>query len=270
MKKTGYAILLMIGMIFCADAQEILNKPIVPDHYVMFKKILWRRMNLTERQNRPFFSKNAEITRLLFEAVEKGLIKAYRSDSCLNPMTDEEWELQTSVLKKIDRLEDPEDPFSAIVQIDSAVKIPGEAFSVVEIQEDMIFDRNRSRVYYYIQSLGATIPKTRTTTDLYDIRFDGQKKVYFKYEEAIELFRTTFADRAIWYNDQNKAMSMNLSDAFELRMFRAPIVKVSNNENVTLRKKHEREIGNDPLKAVVIQQQYEYDLMERESELWEY
>lgn len=30
------------------------------------------------------------------------------------------------------------------------------------------------------------------------------------------------------------------------------------------------EIGKDPMKAIVIQQQYEYDLMEYEAELWEY
>ena len=39
---------------------------------------------------------------------------------------------------------------------------------------------------------------------------------------------------AIWYNNQNQAQHRNFGDALELRLFNAPIVKVSNAENLDI------------------------------------
>ena len=63
---------------------------------------------------------------------------------------------------------------------------------------------------------------------------------------------------------------MNMSDAFELRLFSAPIIKISNAQDEDIRQLYADEMASDPMKAVIIQQKYEYDLMEYESELWEY
>ena len=81
----------------------------------------------------------------------------------------------------------------------------------------------------------------------------------------MNLFRGPFADRAIWYNNQNQAQHRNYGDAFELRLFSAPITKMSNAQNLDI-----RQMTSDPYEAVMLQQKMEYDLMEYESELWEY
>src|SRR6478735_5949373 len=48
---------------------------------IMYKKTLIRAIDLREKQNKPLFSKNKEITKLLLEAVERGDLKPYASDS---------------------------------------------------------------------------------------------------------------------------------------------------------------------------------------------
>ena len=90
MKRLGYVIVFCLSL-SAAHAQEELAplvKPEVSETQVMFKKSVWRRMHLKEKQNRPFFSKNGEIPTLLIEAVDEGLLTPYRSDSCINFMPD--------------------------------------------------------------------------------------------------------------------------------------------------------------------------------------
>ena len=92
MKKICYAIVILtLFLAHGVSAQESaipIIKPEVEKSQVMFKRTVWRRIDLKEKQNRPFFSRNGEIPRLLMDAVDAGLIKPYMSDSCLNVMAD--------------------------------------------------------------------------------------------------------------------------------------------------------------------------------------
>jgi len=71
-------------------AAEII-KPEVADNYIMFKKTLIRRLNLTEKQNKPFNAKNSELSALIIQGAKEGLLQPYMSDSCLRPMPDDEF-----------------------------------------------------------------------------------------------------------------------------------------------------------------------------------
>lgn len=266
-----------------AYAQEYVPivKPEVQKEYVMFKKEVTRRMDLTETQNLPFYSKNGEITSLIIEAVNAGLLKPYNSDSCINIMPDDIFQDRIRIKNQSsgfggggfgggfssgfgnEENQQQED------QGPTYTNIPPELFSVLYIKEDVIFDRNRSRMYYYIRSISIALPGGAETAQWNEA---GYEKVIasFKYEDLVNLFRGPFADRAIWFNNQNQAQHVNFGDAFELRLFRAPIIKISNAENADIRQKYADLVAKDPLNAVMIQQQYEYDLMEYESELWEY
>lgn len=257
-------------------AQEIqapIIKAIVPEYHMMFKKTVWRRLDLQERQNRAFSAINQEIPRLLFEAVEEGLIKPYMSDSCVNLMPDSIFIDNTSIERQAggfggggfdsgfgggfgdEPAQEAEEP-----EYD---KIPPEVFDILYLKEDLIFDRNRSRMYWYIQSVSVAIPADAGAT-WNEAGFE-KKVAHFKYEDVINLFRGPYADRALWYNNQNDAAHRNYGDALELRLFSAPIVKVSNAQDLDI-----RQMTSDPYEAVMLQQKHEYDLMEYESELWEY
>lgn len=261
--------------------QEIPNliKPEVPESYTLFKKTVWRRMDLQEKQNTPFNSSNGEISKLIIEAVNEGLLRPYRSDSCINFLPDIQFQSNISVEAADNpfvgggfggfdtpgedtQAEEPEDDGP---RLDA---IPPELFSIIYIKEDVVFDRNRSRMLTYMKSLSLYLPQSVGT----DWNPGGFEKPvgHFKYSEILDLFKGPYADKAIWYNVQNQAQHLNFADAFELRMFSAPIIKISNAQNLDIRQEYQDEIAKDPMTKLIIQQKYEYDLMEYEAELWEY
>ena len=53
----------------------------VHESYLMWKKTLWRRVDLKEKQNKPFFARNREISKIIIDAVERGVLIPYSSDS---------------------------------------------------------------------------------------------------------------------------------------------------------------------------------------------
>lgn len=286
MKKLGYVIVFALAVSFGYAQEELapLVKPEVQEAQVMFKKTVWRRMDMKEKQNRPFFSLNGEVSRLLIEAVDEGLLTPYRSDSCINFMPDIIFVSNVSV----EREQNPFvgggfnsggfDSFGDDSSADAATEeqadetrqeaIPENLFSVLYLKEDVIFDRNRSRMYNYIRSISIALP--RDAGSLYNPAGFERKVAHFRYDDVVALFRGPYADRAKYYNRQNSGKHMNMSDAFELRLFNAPIVKISNPQDLDIRQLYSDQMAEDPMSVIVIQQKYEYDLMEYESELWEY
>jgi len=287
MKKLGYVVVFSLSLSFGFAQEELapLVKPEVDESQVMFKKTIWRRMHLKEKQNLPFFSLNGEISRLLIQAVDEGLLTPYRSDSCINFMPDIIFVSNISVEREqnpfvgggfnsggFDSFGDEGSADDAAVE-DSGEQarqeaIPEDLFSVLHIKEDVIFDRNRSRMYNYIRSLSIALP--RDAGSEYNPAGFERKVAHFRYDDVVALFRGPYADKAVYYNLQNPGKHLNMSDAFELRLFNAPIVKISNPQDLDIRQQYSDELASDPLKVIVIQQKYEYDLMEYESELWEY
>lgn len=286
MKNLGYVIVFALAVSVGYAQEELapLVKPEVDETQVMFRKTVWRRMDLKEKQNRPFFSLNGEISRLLIEAVDEGLLTPYRSDSCINFMPDIIFVSNVSVEREQNPFvgggfnsggfdsfgDDSADDAAAEEDSDAPRQeaIPGEYFSVLYLREDVIFDRNRSRMYNYIRSLSLYLP--RDAGSLYNPAGFEKPIAHFRYDDVVALFRGPYADRAIYYNRQNVGKHMNMSDAFELRLFNAPITKISNPQDLDIRQLYSDEMARDPMSVIVIQQKYEYDLMEYESELWEY
>ncbi|NQZ76543.1 MAG: gliding motility protein GldN [Ekhidna sp.] len=251
----------------------------------MFKKSVWRRLNLKEKQNKPFFSLNGEISKLLVEAVDEGLLTPYRSDSCINFMPDIIFTSNISVEREqnpfvggggfssggFDSFGDGDDSEAVEETTDEAPRqeeIPADLFSVLYLKEDVIFDRNRSRMYTYIRTISLALPREAGST--YNPAGFEKTVAHFRYDDVVALFRGPYAEKSIYYNNQNPGAHMNMSDAFELRLFSAPIIKISNAQDEDIRQLYADEMASDPMKAVIIQQKYEYDLMEYESELWEY
>lgn len=287
MKKLGYVIVFGLSLSFGYAQEELapLVKPEVDETQVMFKKTVWRRMDMKEKQNRPFFSLNGEVSRLLINAVDEGLLTPYRSDSCINFMPDIIFISNISVEREqnpfvgggfnsggFDSFGDDSsaDNASGEKQNEEARQeaIPENEFSVLYIKEDVIFDRNRSRMYNYIRSLSIALP--RSAGSLWNPAGFEKKVAHFRYDDVVALFRGPYADKAKYYNNNNPGQHINMSDAFELRLFNAPIIKVSNAQDLDIRQLYADDMARDPLSVIVIQQKYEYDLMEYESELWEY
>ncbi|RYU95156.1 type IX secretion system ring protein PorN/GldN [Emticicia agri] len=264
----------------------------INDSNVMYKTTLWRKIDLREKQNQPLFAKGAEITKHLMEAVKAGLLDAYTNDSLTTKLTLEQFSERLQMKEEGGGLsqEEKDAGFGAETpagggsddgwggggdKATTATDTTGAGFSTptaiassateyfpsqlttLELKEDWIFDKQRSRQYFDIQSLGIVIPAAQTT-----LGFD-RPVAYFRYKDLERYFRSN--PKCIWYNAANVAQHKNLADAFELRLFHGRITKKSNASDRDL-----DDIYKSAREGMLKSEQLEHELMEFEHNLWEY
>jgi len=234
---------------------------------IMWKKTLLRAMDLREKQNTPLFSRNKEITKLILEAVAKGEITPYANDSLERKLTIDEFNENITVPAEGPVLTEEEKQI-ALSNGDSSVLVQGgpESFMPrdlyqLQITEDLIFDKQRSRLYYDILAITILIPadlKKNTRAIEFTV-------ASFSYKELVEkLFKDN--PKAIWFNVQNDQQHKNLADAFDLRLFSSYIIKVSNPNDARL----EDIYGGDQQKGIMASQWAAMELLEFEHHLWEF
>ena len=245
----------------------------------MWKKTLWRRVDLKEKQNKPFFARNREISKIIIEAVERGVLIPYNSDSVndSNVMSREEFiENIQQVDDEIEEedafgfdLDDPfagfeeDDPFAEEVEevVAGPIFIPKREFSIFEIKEDLYFDRIHSRIYFDIQAITMYLPGD----SFYNPAGFEKPIASFRFIDLYNLFKSMPRD-AIWYNENNIAQHKNLGDAFLLRLFKGIIVKIANADDIRVSELYARSRKEGIMASFKVEQ----DLMEWEANLWEY
>ncbi|CAH0996318.1 hypothetical protein EMA8858_02449 [Emticicia aquatica] len=289
LQSMAFGISLIISQF--AVAQEKSNNYLNPlslrpihEENVMYKTTLWRRIDLKEKQNQPLFSKGSEITRHLLDAVKAGLLEAYADDSLNTKLTLDQFNERLMLKSEGGGLsqEEKEAGFSsggddgwggdsggakkttttgtdaaATADAGGGVEIFPTQLTTLELKEDWIFDKQRSRQYFDILTLKLIIPADQTT-----LGFDRTICV-FKYKELERYFRSNA--KCIWYNAANVAQHKNLADAFELRLFHGKIIKKSNALDNFL-----DDIYKSPREGMLKSEQLEHELMEFEHNLWEY
>lgn len=279
MKKLSYALVLgtfLTILSVSAFAQEPQTapaiKPKVVKSQVLYKKTIWRRMDLNERQNKPFFSTNGEITDVIIEAARKGLIFPYENDSCLSRLSMKTFEERIQIEDEESDPsgggggDDPDDIFNQLTPQNGGDSegpqwIPPAEFDVLELKEQLFFDRLRSRMYFEIEAVTLYLP----ASSQYNYGGFNKQIASFKFSELEKLFREVMPERSIWYNNQNQAQHRNFADAFTLRLFSAPIVKICNDNDQSI-----REIYGQGKKGVIAAQKLEHELVDFENQLWEY
>jgi hypothetical protein len=257
---------------------------------VMYKLTLWRRLDLNEKANQPLFAKGSEITKHIIDGVKAGVLEPYDNDSVSTKITLEEFTRRLT--KKFEggglSKEEIEAGFgnessseddgwggggssTETTSQNAGTSVPAKNtnanldgyelfandFYIIEIKEDWIFDKKRSRQYFDIQTITVKIPA--------DLSSDGLEKelASFKYKELESFFRLN--PNCIWYNSANTSQHKNLADAFELRLFTGRIIKKSNPLN-----KYLDQIYKSPNEGLRESQKLEYKLLEWENNLWEY
>jgi hypothetical protein len=285
--------------------------PIDPQN-VLYRITNWRRMDLKEKINQPFFSKNTEITKFLMDGVKSGVLTAYTNDSVNtvlslegfsknllmedtggNGLSEEEkaagfsdaagtddgwgspkpssttpkgttkpaagvddgWGTPTKTTATTGTKGTPATPAAAPAS--SGVEYFSRDLTILEIKEDYIFDKQRSRAYNSIQTITIIIPAEKT------VRGFDVPVASFRYKDLDQYFRSN--PKCIWYNFKNTAQHKNMADAFDLRLFNARIIKQSNPGDSFLVDLYKGEKAG--LRA---SEQLEYKLMEFEHNLWEY
>lgn len=248
-------------------------RPVRQDQ-IMFKKSLWLRLDLRQKVNTGMYADGNEITRLLIDAVKSDVIKPYRNDSLATRMSKEEFldRLSVPVVEEDDAFaaqqdfdqteedawgdalgEDQED-FEEVGPIEY---LPRQLY-IVEIKEDLIFDKHESRMKHDIQAVTIIIPAEQTRKGL-DVVLGS-----FSYKELVD---KVFTDnpQAIWYNSQNQAKHLNLAHAFDSRLFHGQLVKYENPKNNMI-----VDLYEGGKRALAESQRIVHSLVEYEALLWEY
>ena len=251
----------------------------VHESYLMWKRTLWRRVDLKEKQNKPFFAMNRELSKIIISAVERGVLIPYRSDSVndASVMSREDFliNIQQENLDAEDDFDDggfEDDPFAAAIEDDpfaadeeevetGPIFIPNREFSIFEIKEDLYFDRIHSRIYFDIQSISMYLPGD----SFYNLTGVEKPVASFRFIDLYNLFKS-MPKEAIWFNDSNIAQHKNLGDAFLLRLFKGIIVKIANADDVRVSELYAKSRKDGIMASFKVEQ----DLMEWEANLWEY
>lgn len=248
---------------------------------IMFKKTIWYRLDLKEKQNAPFASKNNELTKVIIDAVKAGVLRPFKNDSLTTRMTLQEFLENLKIPGQEDAGDDlfggggddwgggwgGDDAWGSDgggaesgkkAEAVSNELFPKEIYQL-DVKEDLIFDRKRSRVYHDIQSITLIFPAERNPA--------GYEKqiATFMYKELVD---NVFSDNpnAVWYNNQNPGENRNFADAFDLRLFAKRIWKYSNSRDMSIEDMFN---GNAEL-ALFKSLEYEHKLLDQEAELWSY
>lgn len=236
---------------------------------IMYKKTILRALDLREKQNQPIFSRNKEITRLLIEATRRGEVTPYATDSLKEGriLTLSEFDEVMRIPTSLDTMAlydmyGPEWKTNPEVapMLASQFYFPQDLYQM-QIKEDLIFDKQRSRMYFDIHSITMLIPADHPQ----NVKGIEIPVASFEYKELAE---NVFKDNpnAIWYNPKNEQEHRNLADAFELRLFSSYIIRVSNPMNAYLVDIY----GGDQQKGILASQWAAFELLEYEHNLWEF
>ena len=263
-------LLLSIGS-FAQIQTEVYNKhsvrPIKKDDQ-MFKRSIWWRIDLRQKINVGFFAENNEITRLIVNAVKKGVIKPFRDDSLNKRLPLQEFleRLQLPIVDEIEELDNFDDDDlweeegnkKMIDHVDDPEEYLPRQLFVLELKEDRIFDKRRSRMYHDILAITIIIPGSQTLNGL------NMVLASFSYKELVnDLFKNN--PNAIWYNRQNAAEHRNLEHAFDLRLFNGLLVKFENPKDRTI-----TDIYGAGRKGLIKSEQTLHKMIEEEALLWSY
>lgn len=162
------------------------------------------------------------------------------------------------------------------IRVENIRKATGEPFApgtlkTLEIEEDLIFDRNHSTSKWDIQTV--TIVATRDI--LGDDAITDLKVVRVRYKDLARYLRKVYAEsdqeRGFWFNASNPGKrEISYADAFDLRLFNSWIIKYANTGGRDF-----QAILGDPsdkgrLSILELSQEFKRKLLEYQHNLWEY
>jgi gliding motility associated protien GldN len=262
----------------------------IPAYEQLFRFRVWRKVDLAEKQNKGFFAKEQEISKLIIDMLKSGAVTSYINDSLKTVQPKAEF--LAKLTKQEAAVYDPWNP-SEYYGPDTRISFNGNSYesisnnngknpetspndwrripnpkaseylggeiTLMSLLEDVIFDKRRSRLYYDIQGIGLSVQTEQK----------GEVNLgWFKYKDLEKIFRNN-PERAIWINRQNSAEHKNFADAFLLRLFKGTIEKVENPENLDIQQTYAAN-GRPYMEAVWAMEWLEMTMMEKEHNLWEY
>ena len=262
------------------DGYDSLSIRKVHDSDKMWRRTIWLRVDMREKINKPFFSTNREISRIIIDAVERGDLvpywpdsTGYEYDSAVNIMTGDDFRYQfrdfsqeqVQCFTDENGCNDSGCPGEAFFEPCAEATIDyldAKEYSVFRLREQWYFDKKHSRYYFDTQVVTMIFPGySERNMDGADIPIAS-----FRFKELHNVFKNIVPNDAIWFNEYNSAQHKNMADAFLLRLFSGRITKFSNIENKNVLEFYD--VGGPD--GLMKSQEFLRKLMEWEANLWEY
>ena len=265
---------------------------------IQYRAQIWRRMDLNEKINQPFFAENNQISKFLIDGVKAGVLIPYSNDSLNTKLSLEQFLDRLKLKGKLEnggltaeeiaagfggdakpaaapatgggaddgwgtkKAETSKAEKPAADDFDKGPIVAGVEYyipkqlSILEIKEDAIIDRKRSRLYFDIQAITLKIPASQSDAGLEDI------VASFRFKDVYKFFKSN--PNCIWFNSTNEMQHRNMADAFDLRFFSARIIKKGNAANKDIFDQF-----GDGKEALKKSQKLEQQLQDKEAEMWE-
>jgi gliding motility associated protien GldN len=276
----GVAMTLSLGAFAQEQSTTAASNPSarpIPESDMMYRKTVWRTIDLREKQNKPFFADGRQITKVIIDAVQRGELPIYKNDSLTTTLTQQEFTSNMTMVNEGGELSAEEKAMGFDAPAagsddwgggggDAAAAATGPELYFakdlyqLEMKEDAIFDKKRSRMYHDIKSLTLVVPASLKS----NVKGRDIPVGTFKYSDLVKVFRD-HPNEALWYNPRNDAQHKNLADAFDLRLFSSFITKISNPDNSSL-----EDIYGGPMQGILAAQTAAEQMIEYEYNLWSF
>lgn len=226
---------------------------------IAFKRRVWKRIDVKEKQNMAFIYKGDEYTgggafiEILLDAVKRGKIRAFNDATFTRVLSD------TEVFSRLssERQVITNDPITGEETIMTTRNdFNPDDVAMYEIQEDWIFDRNVGRLLPRLRSVTAFRAVVDPDTDLFR-GWDPLLTIY--YPEAREVLSQYEV-----YNPQNDVHRMSWTDYLDRMMYNGYVTKTSRN-NPT----NGNNLGQPGFESLINGQKEMRDIIQKEMDMWE-
>lgn len=241
---------------------KIQNWQTVREADVMWKKRVWREIDIREKQNMAFRYPGDDYTgggffiEIILDAVKKGKIKAYSNmdDRFTTALSKDQ--IMELLIGKPDTVmvENPETG-EMIMKISSREFNP-DVVTKYRIKEDWVFDRNLGRMV--VRIIGVAPIQDRLNDDG---TFRASQAVFWLYYPEM---REMLAQYEV-FNPENDVARITWEEYFEGRNFSSKIIKTSNPFNASF-----RERGMSNMEALYEGQKSTDMLFNKEHDMWVY
>lgn len=214
----------------------------------MFRISVWRRIDLREKYNLPFYGSGDTKT----DGIIGNIYKAVVEENALEIFADEDFTQPMSISE---------------FQNNFWIAANGDSIFVknlyyLDFMEEFVFDKHRSEVVFDIKYIELVMPSESNSNA-------GQKTIAFiRYKDFYNHFKDH--PEAKWYNFKNTAKNLTYDQAFDLRLFRSVVRKFTNPDNALIADLVDPDHPNPQLQAYLNSLEFEYGLLDWENELWEW
>lgn len=228
---------------------------------------MWYITDLREKQNQPLNARGFEITRLLIDAVQSGILLRFTDDRLNERLSLEEFNnrptISTSAPTEKELLFGQDNPCGAKTR-----KLPRPLPLPTTCRAKIYTCRNSKKTSFLtkpvraciaISNLTMILPAKRTTIGV------DKPIATFSFKEIVE---NVFRDNpsAIGFNNQNLREHRNMAEAFELRLFRGHLYKYANGDDKTIAVDISSQNEESALHASL---RAEHGLVDSETYFWE-